>query len=165
MPYSQLNDITSNSQERQEWLHITINKSPSAPPHIKEQSQNALHIAHNTSRTSPGYKGPKEAAPRHESMLWVACHNNRCLLNMSKEQGSGWYPQPTRRSRQPSVAPDQDWQPHMEEKPGEDSAPNNPERKISEGVREILSVGNTASMTTEETTDGKMWMLGTIPER
>jgi len=45
-----------------------------------------------------------------------------------EQQGLGWYPQLTRRSRKPSVAPDHDWRQEMEANPGEDWVPQQPRR-------------------------------------
>ena len=112
----------------QEWLHITINRSPSAPPHVKEEQptspqetwHNAQYVARNATPTSPGYR---EQTPPHASMSWTDCNDDGCLVHTSEKQGSGWYPQLTRRSKQPSVAHDQEWRQHMEDHPGEDWAP------------------------------------------
>jgi len=49
--------------------------------------------------------------------------------SQQKKQGSCWYPQFTRRSRNPRVAHDHDWRPEMEANPGEDRAPQQQPRK------------------------------------
>jgi len=46
-----------------------------------------------------------------------------------RKQGSGWYPQFTRRSRKPSVAHNHDWRQEMEANQGEDWAPQHQPRQ------------------------------------
>jgi len=53
-------------------------------------------------------------------MNWTDCTNDECQIHLGEKQGSGWYPQFTRRSRKPSVAHDHDWRQEMEANPGED---------------------------------------------
>ena len=62
-------------------------------------------------------------------MNWTDCTDDGCQINRDKKQGSGWYPQFTRRSRKPSVAHDHDWRPEREANPGEDWAPQHPRRR------------------------------------
>jgi len=56
-------------------------------------------------------------------MNWTDCTDDGCQIHIGEKQGSGWYPQFTRRSRKPSVAHDHDWRQEMEANPGEDWAP------------------------------------------
>src|ERR1700712_3735812 len=82
MQNSQSNDSTNATQENQDWIHVTINRSSSAPPPVVKQERqsrtpsqeewhNAEHIARNATRTSPPYSGPVE--PKHAAMSWTAC--------------------------------------------------------------------------------------------
>jgi len=59
-------------------------------------------------------------------MTWTDCTKDECQVHLSEKQGSGWYPQFTRRSRKASVAHDHDWRPEMEANPGEDWVPQQP---------------------------------------
>jgi len=59
-------------------------------------------------------------------MSWTECHHDECQTHLGSNQGSGWYPQCTRRLRQQSFAHDYDWGPEMEVNPGEDWAPKQP---------------------------------------
>jgi len=62
-------------------------------------------------------------------MNWMDCTDDGCQIHLGEKQGSGWYPQFTRRSRKPSVAHDRDWRQEMEANPGEDWAPQQPRRR------------------------------------
>jgi len=62
-------------------------------------------------------------------MNWTDCTDDGCQIHLGEKQGSGWYPQFTRRSRKPSIAHDQDWQQEMEANPGEDWAPQQQSRQ------------------------------------
>jgi len=53
-------------------------------------------------------------------MNWTDCTDDGCQIHLGEKQGSGWYPQFTRRSRKPRVAHDHDWRQEMEANPGED---------------------------------------------
>jgi len=55
-------------------------------------------------------------------MNWTDCTDDGCQIHLGEKQGSGWYPQFTRRVRKPSVAHDHDWRQEMEANPGEDWA-------------------------------------------
>jgi len=59
-------------------------------------------------------------------MNWTDSTDDGCQIHLGEKQGSGWYPQFTRRSRKPSVAHDNDWRQEMEANPGEDWAPQQP---------------------------------------
>jgi len=56
-------------------------------------------------------------------MHWTDCNDDECQIHLGERQGSGFYPQFTRRSRKSSVAHDQDWRQEMEANPGEDWVP------------------------------------------
>jgi len=59
------------------------------------------------------------------------------------KQGSGWYPQFTRRSKQASVAHDHNWRQEIEANPGEDWAPQQPgQRRARRADHEITSCEN-----------------------
>jgi len=85
-------------------------------------------IARNATPTSPAYSGSPKREVAHASMNWTDCTDNGCQIYLGEKQGSGWYPQFTRRSRKPSVAHDHDWRQEMEANPGEDWAPQQPRR-------------------------------------
>jgi len=54
--------------------------------------------------------------------------NDECQIHLSEKQGSGWYPQFTRRSRKRRVAHYHDWRQEMEANPGEVWVPQQPRR-------------------------------------
>ena len=68
MQNTQSNDSTGASQESPVWIHVTINRSTSAPPPIIKPERgsytpesDAQHIARNATPTSPEYSGsPKK---------------------------------------------------------------------------------------------------------
>src|ERR1700712_3422500 len=71
MQSSQSNDSTNVTQENQNWIHVTINRSSSSPPPIikqerrsrtpsQEEGRNAERITRNATPTSPPYSGPVE---------------------------------------------------------------------------------------------------------
>jgi len=62
-------------------------------------------------------------------MNWTDCTDDGCQIHLGEKQGSGWYPQFTRRSRTPSVAKDHDWQQEMEANPAEDWEPQEQPRQ------------------------------------
>jgi len=62
-------------------------------------------------------------------MDWTDCTDDGCQIHLGEKEGSGWYPQFTRRSRKPSVAHDHYWRQEMEANPGEDWAPQQPRRR------------------------------------
>jgi len=132
MQNTQSNDSTGAALELEspEWLHVTINRSTFAPPTVVRQEwgshtpeSNAQRVARNATPTSPDYFGSPRQEVAHASMNWTDCHNDECRIHPGEKQGSGWYPQFTRRSRQPSVTNDHDWRQEMEANPGENWAP------------------------------------------
>jgi len=136
MQNTQSNDSTGATQERPEWIHITINRASSAPPLVVNQERrshapesNAQRVTRNATPTSPEYSGSPRREWAHASMNWTACTDDRCQIHLSEKQGSGWYPQFTRRLRKPSVAHDHDWEQKIEVNPGEDWAPQQPRRR------------------------------------
>jgi len=129
-------DSTGATQESPEWIHVTINRSSSAPPPIVKQERlshtpegDAQRIARNATPTSPGYSGLLKREVAHASMNWTDCTDDGCQIHLREKQGSGWYPQFTRRSRKPSVAHDHDWRQEMEANPGEEWAPQQQPRQ------------------------------------
>jgi len=136
MQNTQSNDSTGATQESPEWIHVTINRSSSAPPPVVKQERrshtpgsDARHIAHKATPPSPAYSGSPKRDVGHASMNWTDCTDDRCQIHLGEKQGSGWYPQFTRRSRKPSVAHDHDWRQEMEANPGEDWAPEQQPRQ------------------------------------
>jgi len=136
MQNTQSHDSTNATQESPEWIHVTINRSSSAPPPVIKQERSshtpeseAQRIARNATPTSPAYSGSPKREVAHASMNWTDCTDDGCRIHLGKKQGSGWYPQFTRRSRKPSVAHDHDWRQEMEANPGEDWAPQQQPRQ------------------------------------
>jgi len=132
----QSNDSTGATQESPEWIHIMINRSSSAPPPLVKQERRshstdreALRVARNATPTSPEYSGTPRREVAHASMNWTDCTDDGCQIHLGEKQGSGWYPQCTRRSRESSVAHDHDWPQEMEANPGEDWVPQQPRRR------------------------------------
>jgi len=124
---TQSNDSTGDIQESPEWIDVTINRSSSPPPPIVKQERHsdtpeshAQPIARNATPTSLSYSGSPKREVAHASMNWTDCTDNGCQIHLGEKQGSGWYPQFTRRSRKPSVAHDHNWRQEMEANPGED---------------------------------------------
>jgi len=56
-------------------------------------------------------------------MNWMDCTADGCQIHLSKKQGSAWYPQFNKRSKQPNVAHNHDWRQEIEANQGEDWAP------------------------------------------
>ena len=136
MQNTQSNDSTNATQESPEWIHVTIKRLSSAPLPVVQQEQrshipesDAQPIARNATPTSPAYLGSSKKGVAHASMNWTDCTDDGCQIYLSEKQGSGWYPQFTRRSRKPSVAHDHDWRQEMEANPGEDWAPQQQPRQ------------------------------------
>jgi len=59
--------------------------------------------------TSPEYGGSARQEVAHTSMNGTDCTDDGCQIHLGEKQGSGWYPQFTKRSRKPCVAHDHDW--------------------------------------------------------
>jgi len=136
MHNTQSNDSTGATQESPEWIHVTINRSSSAPlPVVRQEQRSHTHerdaqrIARTATCTSPAYSGSPKREVAHASMNWTDCTDDGCQIHLGKKQGSGWYPQFTRRSRKPSVAHDHDRRQEMDANPGEDCVPQQPRRR------------------------------------
>jgi len=136
MQNKQFNDSTGATQESPQWIHVTINRSSSAPPPVVRQERHshtpesdAQRIARNATPTSPAYSGSPKREVAHASMNWTDCTDDGCQIHLGEKQGSGWYPQFTRRSRKPSVAHNHHWRQEMEANPGEDWVPQQPRRR------------------------------------
>jgi len=130
MQNTQSNNSTNATQESTEWIHVTINRSSSAPPPVVIEERrphtpdsDAQRFARNATPTRPEYSGSPRREVTHASMNWTDCTDVGCQMHLGEKQGSGWYPQFTRRSRKPSVAHDHDWRQEMEANSGEDRAP------------------------------------------
>jgi len=147
MQNPQSNDSTVATQESPEWIHVTINKSSSAPPPVVKQERrshtpesDAQRIALNAIPTSRAYSGSRKREVAHAPMNCTDCTDDGCQIHLAKKQGSGGYPQFTRRSRKPSVAHDHDWRQEMEGNPEEDWAPQQPRwRRASRARHDITS--------------------------
>jgi len=99
-------------------------------------------------------------------MSWTDCVDEGCRIQMSEKQGSGLYPQFTRRSRQLSVAHDHDWQQEMEGNPGEDSAPQQQTRQPRARKAHVELTGGSIVLTTiAKNTAGKGWTPNTTPDK
>jgi len=136
MQNTQSNDSTGATLERPEWIDVTINRLSSAPPPVvnherrsRTAESDAPRIARNATPTSPAYSGSPKREVAHPAMNWTSATDDGCQIHLSEKQGSGWYPQFTRRSRKPSVAHDHDWRQEMETNPGEDWAPQQQPRQ------------------------------------
>jgi len=136
MQNTQSNDSTGATQESPDWIHVTINRSSSAAPPVVQQERrshtpegDAQRIARNATPTSPAHSGSPMRDVAHASMNSTDCTDHGCQIHLSEKQGSGWYPQFTRRSRKPSVAHEHDWRQEMEANPGEDWVPQQPHRR------------------------------------
>jgi len=147
MQNTQSKDSTGVSQESPEWIHVTINRSSSAPPSVVKQERHshtpesdAQRVARQATPTSPEYSGSPKREVAHASLNWTDCTDDGCQIHFGKKDGSGWYPQFTRRSRKPSVTHDHDWPQEMEANPGEDWAPQQPRgRRAQRAHHEIRS--------------------------
>jgi len=147
MQNTQSNDSTGATQESPEWIHLTLNRSSSAPPPVVKQERHShtpesdvQHDARNATRTSPEYSGSPKKEVAHASMNWTDCTDDGCQIHLGEKQGSGWYPQVTRRARKASVAHDHDWRQEMEANPGEDWPPAQPRRRMARSApHEITS--------------------------
>jgi len=163
MQNTQSNDSTGATQESPEWIHVTINRSSSAPAPIVKQERHsrtpesdAQHVAHNATLTSPDSSGSPKREVAHASMSWTGWMDDRCQIHLGEKQGSGWYPQFTRRSRKASVAHDHDWRQEMEANPGEDWDPQqNLVSEEPEGPTETSRAGSPVLTTTARNTGGK----------
>ena len=136
MQNTQSNNTTGATQESPEWIHVTINTLSSAPPPVVKQERRSRtpesdtqRVARNATPTSPEYSGSPKREVAHAPMNWTDCTDDGCQIHLGEKQGSGWYPQFTRRSRKPSVAHDHDCRQEMEANPGEDRAPQQPRRR------------------------------------
>jgi len=173
MQNTQSNDSTSATPERPEWIHVTINRRSSAPPPVVRQerhsctSESDAHpVARNATPTSPEYSGSPRRKVAHASMSWTDCTDDGCQIHLGEKQGSGWYPQFTRRSKQPSVAHDHNWRPEMEANPGEDWAPQQQSRqRRARRVYEDFTAGTIALTTIAMNTDGTRWTPPITPDR
>ena len=110
MPVSPLNNSTHSTPGRQDWVHVTINRSASEPrPTTSEKTptppaataqegwNDDTFPPRNVTRTSTPYSWPAETkeqgkarkAAIHTGLSWIACYNNECLLHLSEKQGGG----------------------------------------------------------------------------
>ena len=136
------------------------------PRHSRTPETHAERVTHNATPTSPEYSGcPRREVP-HASMSRTHCTDDRCQNPSRRKQGSGWYPQFTRRLRKPSVAHDQDWRQQMEANQERNGLHNN--NLVSEepeGPMETSQPGSTVLKTTARNTGGKRYTLDTTPDK
>jgi len=137
MQNTQSNYSTNGTQENQDWIHVTINRSCSAPPPVVKQEirphtpeDTGYYLAHNASPTTTEYSGTPRKEIQHASMKWTGCHDAGFPIYRSEKEGSGWYPQSIRRSRQPSIAQvhDKEWSQQLQESPVENWTPQQPQQ-------------------------------------
>jgi len=148
MHNTQSNDSTGATQESPKWIHVTINRWSSAPPPVVRQKRRSRTpesdvqgVARNSTPTSPEYSGSPRKEVAHASMNWTDCTDDGCQIHLGEKQGSGWYPQFTRRSRKPSVTHDDDCRQEMEANLGEYRAPQQQpcQRRARRAHRELTS--------------------------
>jgi len=122
LPRKTRSGCTSRSTDRPPHFPVFKQEHRSHTPEIDAQ-----RVARNaTPTTCPEYAGPPRRERSHACMRWTDCHNDECQIYPGDKQGSGWYPQFTRRSRKPTVAHDHDWRQEMEASPGQDWDPQQP---------------------------------------
>ena len=92
MQNTQSNDSTSATQESLEWIHITVNRSSSAPPpvikqerHSRRPDHDAQHVAHNATPTSPEYSGSRKREMTHASRNWTDCTDDVCQIHLGEK--------------------------------------------------------------------------------
>jgi len=148
MQNTESNDSIGATQESPEWIHVTINRSSSTPPPVVKKERrlhtpesDSQRIARNSTPTRPAYSRSPKSEVADASMNWMDCPNDGCQIHLGEKQGSGWYPQFTRKSRKPSVAHDQDWRQEMEANPGEDLAPQQPRRRRARRAHNEITSG------------------------
>ena len=130
------NDSTGGTQERPEWIEVTINRWSSAPPlvvkqerHSRTPGSDSKGVPRNATCTSSEYSCLPKRVVAHASMHWTDCTHDECQIQLCEKHGSGWDPEFTTRLRKPSVAHDHDWRQEMEPNPGEDWDPQQPPRR------------------------------------
>jgi len=136
MQNTQSKDSTGATQGSPEWIYVTMNRSSSAPPpvvkkerHSHTPESDAQRVARNATPISPEYSGSPRREVAHASMNWTDCMDDGCQIHLGEKQGSGWYPQFTRRSRKPTVAHNHKWRQEMEANPGEGWVSQQPRRR------------------------------------
>jgi len=171
MQNTQSNDSTGATQESPEWIHVTSNRSSSAPPPVVKQERrsrtpesDAQRIACNATPTSPAYSGSPKRGVAHASMNWTDCTEDGCQIHLRNKQRSGWYPQFTRRSRK-QVSPttttgDRRWK-RTQERTGPHN--NNLIGERLEGPMETSRGGSIVLMTNARITGGKRWTPDITP--
>jgi len=98
-------------------------------------------------------------------MNWTDCKDDGCQIHLSEKEGSGWYPQFTRRSRKPSVAHDHTGDRRWKETQGRTGPHNNLAAEEPEGRIMKSRAGSTVSTTGATNTDGKRWTPAIIPDK
>jgi len=173
MQNTQCNDSTSATQANPEWIHLTINRSSSAPPPVVKQERHSCtpendvqRVARHATPISPDYSGSPGRKVAHPSMNWTDCIDHGCQIHLGEKQGSGWYPQFTRRSRKSIVAHNHDWRLEMEANPGQDWATLQPlPEEETEGLIRKSRAGSLVVTTIAMKTDGKRWTPAIIPDK
>ena len=167
------NDSSGTTQQSPEWINVMINGLLSAPFSVIKQERHSnrpedagQQVARHANPTSPEYSGSPRREVVHASMSWTDSPNHDCQVHLGEKQGSAWYPQFSRKLRQPSVAHDHEWLQEMEVKPGEDVVPQQqPQRRRARRAHHESQAGSLVSMTSATTTDGKRWMPGITPDK
>jgi len=173
MQNTQSNNSTGATQESQEWIHVTINRSSSAPRPVVNQERrshtqenDAQRIACNATPTSP----PSSASPKrevaHASMNWTDCTDDGCQIHLGEENKgqAGIHNSPEDRENQASpttTTGDRRWK-RTQERTGPH---NNLAGEEPEGLITKSRAGSIVSMTTATNTDGKRWTPAITPDR
>jgi len=87
MHNTQYTDCTRATQDRPEWIQVTINGSSSAPPPVvkqepdsRTQESDAQPVARNATLTSPEYSASPRKQVAHRSMRWTDCTDDACQI-------------------------------------------------------------------------------------
>jgi len=169
---TQSNDSTGATQESPEWIHVTINRSSSAPaPVVKQERRShtpesdAQRIARNATPTSPAYSGSPKRVVAHASMNWTDCTEDGCQIHLGENKGqAGTHNSPEDRGNQvsaPSTTGDRRWKPTRERTGSHNNlAGEEPERLITRS-----QAGSIVSTTIATNTDGKKGTPATTPAK
>ena len=159
MQNTQSKDSTNATHESPEWIHVTINRSSSAPPPVVKQERrshtpdsDAQRVAGNATPTSPEYSGSPKRAVAHASMNWTDCTEDKCQIHLGEKKGqAGTHNSPGDRENQVSpttTTGDRRWK-QTQEKTG---STHNRVGERPEGPITRLRAGSTVSIPTATTT-------------
>jgi len=172
MQNTQSDNSTGATQESPEWIHVTINRSFSAPPPIVEQERRwhtpeseAQRVSRNATPTSPEYSGSTKKEVEHASMNCTDCTDDGCQIHLSEKQGSGWY-QNSPGDRENQVSPttttgDRRWK-QTQERTGPHNILAGEE---PEGLTTKSRAGSIVSTTTATNSDGERWTPAITPDK